>query len=132
MSISSYSNKTKQSKNSLFLLTISIVLGSIGQLLMKSGAKDANIENIYELLLTVFSPLVILGLIAYIIASALWLIILTRMPLSVAYPFGAAAYIIVVFASVISGEPLLITRLVGVVLIITGIILVGAQSLKSK
>ena len=124
------SSKMGKYKNNVLLLSSSVVLGSIGQMLMKSGASGAEIKNIYSLISTIFEPLVILGLAAYVLSSALWLVVLTRIPLSVAYPFGAISYLLVVLFSILNGEPISIIRSFGVILIITGILLVGKNTTK--
>ena len=118
-------------RNNVILLLGSICSGAIGQVLMKAGASDSHIVSLYSLFLTIINPLVLAGLSAYVISSARWLVVLTRLPLSVAYPFGALSYVLVVLASFIAGETITAARFGGVVLIVCGILLIGNFTPKS-
>ena len=112
-------------KNNIFLLLSSIFFGAIGQVLMKTGASNADINNITSLFLTMIDPFVILGLLSYSLSSAIWLVVLTRLPLSMAYPFGAISYILVIIASLLAGEYIRPIRYLGVILITSGILVIG-------
>ena len=114
--------------NNMILLLSSITLGSCGQILMKVGATNAQISNPIAFLHTILNPFILVGLGAYIISSFIWLIVLTRLPLSVAYPFGALSYVFIVVAAIFSGENVTIQRLLGVICIIIGILIVGKFS----
>ena len=112
--------------NNLGLLLSSISLGSIGQLLMKAGVNEVVIDNAKTMLLAILNPLVLLGLSAYVLSSLIWLVVLTRLPLSVAYPFGAISYALVVMASALAGEYIQPIRYAGVFLIVVGILIIGS------
>jgi len=92
---------------------------------MKTGASNADINNITSLFLTMIDPFVILGLLSYSLSSAIWLVVLTRLPLSMAYPFGAISYILVIIASLLAGEYIRPIRYLGVILITSGILVIG-------
>ena len=94
-------------------------------MLMKAGANQVHIEKAIDLIQVIFSPQVLIGLLAYALSSIIWLVVLTRLPLSVAYPFGALSYVLVVLTSAMLGEQISISRLIGVSLIISGIIIIG-------
>ena len=114
--------------NNMILLLTSITLGACGQVLMKAGATNAQILNPTAFLHTILNPFVLVGLGAYVMSSFIWLIVLTRLPLSVAYPFGALSYVFIVIAAIFSGESVTMQRLVGVMCIIIGILIVGRFS----
>ena len=99
---------------------------------MKAGANNAEISSLGGLLLTMSNPLVILGLLSYSLSSGIWLIILTRLPLSMAYPFGAISYILVFIGSALSGEYIHPARYLGVILIVLGILIIGSMSSNSR
>ena len=99
---------------------------------MKAGANNAIIENGIDLIMTALSPLVVLGIASYTLSSAIWLIILTRLPLSIAYPFGAISYVLVILGSALTGEYIKPARLIGVGLIVVGILLIGNSTNKPK
>lgn len=77
-------------------------------------------------------PLVLLGLACYVTSSVLWLVVLSRVPLSVAYPFGALSYVLVVIVALITGEHVSALRWVGVVLIVGGIWFVSGSREASR
>ena len=99
---------------------------------MKAGANNAEISNLMELILTMTNMLVVLGLSSYCLSSVIWLIILTRLPLSIAYPFGAISYVFVVIGSALSGEYINPIRYLGVILIVFGILVIGNISNDAK
>lgn len=66
------------------------------------------------------------GLVMYGAATILWLFILSRVPLSVAYPVQSIAYVLAVFgAYFVFHEPLSPAKIIGVILIILGVSLIG-------
>jgi len=95
---------------------------------MKAGAANTQILNPIAFLHTILNPFVLIGLGAYALSSFIWLIVLTRLPLSVAYPFGALSYVFIVIAAILAGEDVTMQRLLGVLCIIVGIIIVGKFS----
>lgn len=99
---------------------------------MKAGAIQVEVKHLLNLAQIIFSPMVLVGLGAYALSSAIWLIVLTRIPLSVAYPFGAISYVLVIAVSAISGEQISSARLIGVIAILTGILLIGTSKSNSK
>jgi drug/metabolite transporter (DMT)-like permease len=68
---------------------------------------------------------VFLGLAAYLISAALWLVVLSREELSFAYPLIGIGYIFVaILAYFLFGEALTILRLLGIILIVAGAYLI--------
>lgn len=73
------------------------------------------------------TPLVISAFAAALLASATWVLAMSRLPLSHAYPMTAMTFVMVVIGSnVLFGEPLNGYKLLGLALIVAGI-LVGSQ-----
>jgi multidrug transporter EmrE-like cation transporter len=86
---------------------------------------SARAHFIFNLLL---SPLVISGLGAAFIASLFWMLALTKLPLSHAYPFTAASFIFVVLGGAwMFSEPLSVQRIIALILIGAGVILSGLE-----
>lgn len=105
---------------------MSVALGAAGQVLLKSGVGHAGPSGLADTLLSAFSsPLVWVGLGSYAFSSLLWLIALSRMDLSVAYPLGASGYVIVAVASLVMGEIVPLQRWIGILAIVAGILLVS-------
>jgi len=105
------------------LLTSSMVLAIIGQFFLKRGVLASTLEpNIQAIIKTLFSPLVLLGFIAYGASSIIWLFVLQKFPLSVAYPALSLTYIAIVALSFfVLKEPVTSIKMAGIVFIITGV-----------
>ena len=89
----------------LILLSISIAVG--GQLLLKIGIDKIGISGFSSMksLVSLFSgiiksPLVLTGLFLYLISAAIWLIVLSTVDLSFAYPFIGLTYVLVLILAI--------------------------------
>ena len=72
------------------------------------------------------------GIILYAVSALFWLVVLSRVPLSVAYPVVAGGYIIVVvYSRFVFKEDVRFIAWVGLAMIVVGVI-ITAQGLKSK
>jgi len=113
-------------------LFLSIVANSLGQILMKYGADRLSIDKLFAwgtLREVVFNPYVIAGIFTYVFGMFAWLFTLSKLELSVAYPFLALTYVVVFFAAaILFKETILISKILGVALIIIGIVLVSSGS----
>jgi multidrug transporter EmrE-like cation transporter len=116
----------------LLLILIPVVFASISELAMKKAISSFGELSLRSLLswsfhLNIFTnPYVLFALGLYGISVLLWLIVLSRVPLSYAYPLVSISYVLVVLASKwILGEPVSLTRWVGVLLICSGVILIA-------
>lgn len=73
---------------------------------------------------SLFAPIFIVALVIYAVATVLWVIVLSRVPLTLAYPLVALSYLIVpVLARLFLGEPLQWQTFAGAAVIIAGILL---------
>lgn len=128
----------------VLLLVVSIGLAVAGQLVMKSGMRsvvakggDLQLKDIahpVSLFLRIArdGSLAILGIVLYAISAVFWLIVLSRVDLSVAYPMVAVGYVFVVFYSwLVFKENVRWFSWIGLALIVIGVI-ITAQGLKSK
>jgi drug/metabolite transporter (DMT)-like permease len=118
---------------SIALILVSVVFAVSGQLTLKSAmdnippigarqvkAPGATISRVAR------QPRLWIGLFLFGISALFWLVVLTRLPLSVAYPFVGVTYIAVVFWSrFVLGESVPALRWMGVALIAFGIAVVG-------
>ncbi len=102
---------------------MSMSLGITGQLLLKRGVLASSLEpNIPSILKTIFSPLVFSGFVFYGISAIIWLFVLQKFPLSVAYPSLAVTYaIIVLFSFLFVNEPITTNKIIGIILIFLGV-----------
>ena len=111
-----------------FLILLNTLILVSGQFLWKMGMmkQEPSFSSIGEIIKLLFSPYILSGLTLYGFATVLWLFILTRVPLSVAYPVQSLAYIFAVFgAYFFFSEPLGWTKIIGVMLIMIGVSLIG-------
>lgn len=104
----------------------SIVLSALAQLMLRVGVRGLGDLSLVDTLATALTaPVVLGGLAVYAVASALWLGVLSRMELAVAYPLGASGYVLVVLLAAAAGESVPAMRWAGVAMIVLGVLLVG-------
>jgi multidrug transporter EmrE-like cation transporter len=118
---------------SLGLLIVSVVFSLAGQLTLKSamtrvgriGAAEV-VEPVETLARAAREPRLWVGLAAFGISALFWLVVLSRVPLSVAYPFVGLSYVgIVLLSRTVLHESVPPLRWVGVCVVSLGIALVG-------
>ncbi|NMM65713.1 EamA family transporter [Clostridium sp. P21] len=113
------------------LILISVFLGAIGQVLVKYGAVNLQLNFsggylISSILSILKNAPVMLGIIAYGVSFLLWIKVLSKVELSYAYPMVSIGYILVMFFSYfLFKENISIIRVAGVVFIIIGVMLVS-------
>ncbi len=118
------------------LAIIGVMIATGGQLLLRAGMErvgyiGANrVARPLTLALQVASePRVVIGLVLFGISAAMWLIVLSRIPLSLAYPFAGLTYVFVtVFSKFVLNEEVPGIRWLGLALIVGGIVLVGRSA----
>ncbi|MCR8645620.1 EamA family transporter [Paenibacillus sp. N1-5-1-14] len=106
--------------NTCFLVT--------GQFLWKVGLmrKTNPFESIRTIVELFFSPWIFGGLVIYGIATVLWMFILTRVDISVAYPLQSIAYIMTAFgAYYVFNESLSPLKIMGCLVILIGVAMIG-------
>ena len=108
---------------------VAIILAACGQLTMKAAMSGlpVAVSSPIEAMRTILSrPLVYVGLMFYGLSSFLWLISLSRLPLSYMYPFTALLLVIVTFGSaLLFQEPLNAWKISGVAIIIAGLMVIS-------
>lgn len=113
------------------LILISVFLGAIGQVLVKWGAVNLqlNFSGVYLLpsILSILKNLpVMCGVLSYGISFLLWIKVLSKVELSYAYPMVSIGYVLIMFFSYFFfKENISMIRILGVVFIIIGVILVS-------
>jgi drug/metabolite transporter (DMT)-like permease len=108
------------------LLLANVLLLVTGQMLWKVSVSGVTSWNLSTAISTVFSPYFIGGGILYVVATGLWLIILSKMPLSVAYPMQSVCYIVgSVAAFFIFKEHINVTQWMGMIVIMLGVFLIA-------
>ena len=114
---------------SVGILLIAVALAATGQLVLKNGMNHAkataNADGRSLVLVAVTSPWIIGGLVIFAVSAVAWLVTLSRVPLSIAYPFNALGYVAILIAStVILHERTNAWTWVGTVMVVGGLIVV--------
>ncbi len=118
----------KQKYIGLLLILFSVFLVVVGQLLLKHGMNQIGELNFSQgfvlLFVPVFSNLYVLfGVLLFASSSFGWLLALSKVPLSFAYPIISVGYVVVSLLSwVLFQENLSIMRLFGLGLIVMGVL----------
>lgn len=116
----------------LLLLIPAILSSTTGQLFLKMGMNQvSNLTFTPDAILAalpsiLFNPQIWIGFVGWIGGTVFWLGVISRAPLSLAYPILAMSYfVVVVEAWLFLGEAVTLQRLLGVAVIVGGVILVG-------
>jgi drug/metabolite transporter (DMT)-like permease len=112
----------------LLLILLNTAILVAGQFLWKFGMtkKEHDFSSVLHIVKILFSPYIFTGLVMYGVATVIWLFILSKVQLSVAYPLQSFAYIITLFgAYYIFGEPLTFWKVIGVLFIMLGVSMIG-------
>lgn len=111
------------------MLLFAVATAAIGQVMLKHGMQIASGRvAAYGGSLAVraaTSPWVLLGLVIFGISAIAWLATLSRVPLSVAYPFNALGYLGILTASIfILHERANVQTWAGTILVVAGLVTV--------
>ncbi len=118
----------------ILTLVLAVSLATTGQLLLKAAMTDigeiagigaGDLVGLIGSVLTSWKAL--LGLACFGGSSMFWLVVLSRVPLSTAYPFVALSYLIILgFSTLVLHERPPLLTWGGAALIMTGIVMIGA------
>jgi multidrug transporter EmrE-like cation transporter len=113
-------------------ILMSICAGVTGQLFLKLGMTRLGFQTISPSTLAptivrlVLSPWVVMGVAIYVAGTFTWLIVLSRIDLSLAYPMTSISYILIVGSSwLLLGESVNRLKVLGVLIIIAGVVLIS-------
>lgn len=119
----------------LAFILVSVALAAVAQLTLKVGIDRVTQHGESDLVLSdpigsalrvAKQPLIWGGLAMFALSAAAWLVVLSRVSLSFAYPFAALTYVLILlFDKLVLNVPVPWLRWGGVLLIITGIILIS-------
>ncbi|BCB77307.1 hypothetical protein GCM10022251_64980 [Phytohabitans flavus] len=114
---------------SLSLLLFAVATAATGQVLLKHGmqlaTEKATAGKGSLAINAATSPWVLLGLTVFAISALAWLTTLSRLPLSIAYPFNALGYLAILTASVVLlDERANIWTWVGTLCVVGGLVIV--------
>jgi len=83
--------------------------------------------NLIPIILKIIaSPWIILGMMIYVGSVSVWLLVLSRTPISIAYPMASLGYITSAIAAYyLWGEDLTLMRIAGIIVILVGVYMVA-------
>jgi multidrug transporter EmrE-like cation transporter len=110
-----------------------VLLNSAAQLMLKAGAKTLGtvaMGSSASLMAAAWSaatqPWIVLGLVCYFLSAGLWIIALTRVDVTIAYPMLSMGYVIAaLLAWQLFGEPLTSGRVLGIAIILAGVVVLS-------
>ncbi|HEV7164470.1 MAG TPA: EamA family transporter [Gammaproteobacteria bacterium] len=117
---------------SFSLVLTGVLLNAAAQLLLKAGVKDVGVikldaANIFSASMKLaFEPHILGGLACYVISVGIWILALSRVQVSIAYPMLSLGYVVTAFiAWAFMGEAVSAMRITGIAVIIVGVFLVA-------
>ncbi|WP_109482956.1 EamA family transporter [Paraburkholderia sp. C35] len=117
---------------SLFCILAGVALNATAQLLLKAGTTavghfEFTLANIIPIGWRIATQLPIIGgLACYVLSVVVWIVGLSRVDVSIAYPMLSLGYVVNAFAAwYLFGEVLTAQRLVGIGVILVGVVLVA-------
>ena len=118
---------------SFLLILFSIIASVIGQYVLKTGAKQLGTMGVEQAanglqiaFTTATNPWILSGLACYALGAISWIMVLTRVPLSWAYPILALNQILILLVAwLFLGEQVNAMRWSGACLIVAGVVLVS-------
>lgn len=117
------------------LILCGVLLNAVAQIMLKSGMNqighfEFSMANAMPIGLKVMGNFpIISGLFMYVMSVVVWLLVLSRVQVSFAYPMLSIGYIVnAIAAYYLFGEPLTSMRVMGIFIIIAGVYLVAQSS----
>ena len=114
------------------LVLTGVLLNAAAQLFLKAGTNRVGafsfaLENIVPIgARLASSPHVLAGLSCYVVSVVVWILALSRVQVSIAYPMLSIGYIVNAFAAwMLFGESITAQKMIGIGFIVIGVILVG-------
>jgi multidrug transporter EmrE-like cation transporter len=114
------------------LALFAVGLNAAAQLLLRSGVQGVpgavtslgHFITVLPRFLT--TPSILAGFACYTVSAGLWLVVLSRLPVSIAYPLQSLGYVmVVVLAHLILSEPLTAHKVVAITLIVLGVLVLA-------
>jgi multidrug transporter EmrE-like cation transporter len=126
------SSKRGIAMSTVMLVLAATILGVIGQMMLKQGMTQMGplsltVSTAPQLVWRIATaPMVVAGLLVYGVGTFFWLITLSRIELSVAYPFVSLNHVIIfLLAWLVLREQISPMRAAGVLVICAGMLLVA-------
>jgi len=111
------------------LVLVSVTLSAVAQVTMKAGMSRPAIrtaiaagDQLGIAMAALANPLVAIGFALYFVGALVWLLVLSRVDVSMAYPFVSLGFLLTAaFAALLLGESIGTRRLFGILLVVAGV-----------
>jgi multidrug transporter EmrE-like cation transporter len=114
------------------LILTGVLLNAAAQLLLKAGTNavghfEFHLENLLPIGMKIaFQPFIMGGMACYAVSLVVWIMALSRVPVSIAYPMLSIGYVVnAAIASYWFGEALVLQKVIGIGFIIIGVVLIA-------
>ena len=114
------------------LILLTVFFNTAAQIALKAGMLQIGHfgftwENFIPITLKIIaSPWIIFGIIIYAGSVGVWLMVLSRIPVSIAYPISSLGYVTSAIAAYyLWGENLTLIRIAGIIVILVGVYMVA-------
>ncbi|NLI91975.1 MAG: EamA family transporter [Peptococcaceae bacterium] len=111
------------------IAVISIMLGAVGQFGLKLAAATIQTgSGLWKLGLSMLNIQMIFSVVCFVTSMIMWIFVLRKMELSIAYPMVSLGYVFVMFLSFyFLQESIVLTKLLGTGLIVSGVIVLNLR-----
>lgn len=122
-------------RTALLLIVASVLMSALAQIVLKAGMTNSSVAQSLasgvrwsSVAVVAGNPLVLLGLAMYFASALVWLIVLARVDVSLAYPFVGLGFIVTMLLGwLVHGEALTLVRVAGTLLIVGGVVLLATR-----
>ncbi|MFC3594291.1 DMT family transporter [Novosphingobium piscinae] len=119
----------------LAMILLCVVLTAVAQLILKAGMSSASVQkqlqsgpSVQTVWTVLFNAQVFGGLVLYGLSTCLWLVVLARVDVSLAYPFVALGFVITALCGhFVYGEAMTASRIAATALICAGVALLASS-----
>ena len=121
-------------KSTFALVLVSVLLSSIAQIVLKEGMSSATVQlagaqgvNMRTAIAIALNFKVLCGLLIYFASAGVWLFVLARIAVGLAYPFVGLGFIVtMLLAWLIRGETPSVAQIIGTLTICLGVIVMSS------
>ena len=113
------------------IVVLSVTFNATAQLLLRLAMVDFNTASpsqplVSRMMALAFSPPLMGGLVLFGFSILAWLVVLSRLPVSIAYPMASLGYVVAALLGVVFlREPVHVLQIVGIVVICLGVGLIA-------
>jgi multidrug transporter EmrE-like cation transporter len=120
-------------RSAFSLVLVSVLLSSIAQIVLKEGMSSASIQlasaqgmNMRMAVAIALNLKVLCGLLIYFASAAVWLFVLARVAVGLAYPFVGLGFVVtMLLAWIIRGEIPSMPQVIGTLTICLGVVVMA-------